>query len=59
VIERHREPEAAILAFAEKNGMDLIILGTDLRPGSSRLFMGPRVERLLNKATCPVIVFNS
>jgi Kef-type K+ transport system membrane component KefB len=59
VIEQHREPETAILEFAEKNGIDLIVLGTDLRPGSSRLFMGPRVERLLNKATCPVVVFNS
>ncbi|MBX2998310.1 MAG: cation:proton antiporter [Caldilineaceae bacterium] len=59
IIEWRREPETAILEFAEKNGIDLIVLGTALRPGSSRLFLGPRVERLLNRAPCPVIVFNS
>ncbi|MFO7678879.1 MAG: universal stress protein, partial [Chloroflexota bacterium] len=52
-------PEAIILDFAREQKMDLIILGTDVRPGSSRLFLGPRVERILKNAHCPVIVFNS
>lgn len=52
-------PETVILDVASKERMDLIILGTDIRPGSDRLFLGPRVERILNSAPCPVIVINS
>jgi nucleotide-binding universal stress UspA family protein len=39
--------------------MDLIILGTNIRAGTERLYMGSRVERILNQAHCPVIVVNS
>ncbi len=53
------DPEPIILAEARKHHVDLIILGTDVRPGSTRLFLGPRVERILKNAPCPVIVFNS
>jgi nucleotide-binding universal stress UspA family protein len=53
------DPEAVILDVSNKERVDLIILGTDLRPGSNRLFLGPRVERLLDNAPCPVIVINS
>ena len=52
------EPENVILELATKQRSDLIILGTDLRPGSERLFLGPRVERILDNAPCPVIVLN-
>lgn len=53
------DPETLILEVARQQNMDLIILGTDVRPGSSRLFLGPGVERILKNAPCPVIVFNS
>jgi nucleotide-binding universal stress UspA family protein len=53
------DPETIILNIAQEYNMDLIILGTDVRPGSERLFLGPRVERILKNAPCPVIVFNS
>jgi len=53
------DPETIILDVAREQNMDLIILGTDVRPGSARLFLGPRVERILKNAPCPVIVFNS
>lgn len=53
-----RDAERVILDLAKKEGIDLIILGTDLRPGSQRLFLGPKVERILNHAPCPVIVLN-
>ena len=53
------DPETIILDVAREQQMDLIILGTDVRPGSTRLFLGPRVERILKLAPCPVIVFNS
>ncbi|MDX1584349.1 MAG: universal stress protein, partial [Thermoanaerobaculia bacterium] len=54
-----RDPERVILDLAQKEDIDLIILGTDLRPGSQRLFLGPKVERILNHAPCPVIIFNA
>lgn len=54
-----RNPDALILQAAREKEVDLIILGTDIRPGSSRLFLGPRVERILNNAPCPVIVVNA
>lgn len=39
--------------------VDLVILGTGLRVGSPRLYLGPKVERLLHLAPCSVIVFNT
>jgi Kef-type K+ transport system membrane component KefB/nucleotide-binding universal stress UspA family protein len=51
-------PEKVILDMVQKNRIELIILGTDLRPGSDRLFLGPNVERILTNAPCPVIVVN-
>lgn len=51
-------PEAALLEVAGAEETDLILLGTDLRPGSERLFLGPRVERILGSAPCPVVVVN-
>ncbi|MGE5445542.1 MAG: cation:proton antiporter [Ignavibacteriales bacterium] len=53
------DPETVILDVSNKERVDLIILGTGLRPGSDRLFLGPRVERILENALCPVIVINS
>lgn len=51
--------EAGILAFLEESMPDLVILGTQVRAGSRRLHLGPRVERLVREAPCPVLVFNS
>jgi Kef-type K+ transport system membrane component KefB len=59
VVHRGGKVEQVILDMAEKNQMDLIVLGTDLRPGSDRLFLGPRVEYILENATCPVIIVNA
>lgn len=52
-------PETVILDVSSKERVDLIILGTGLRSGSDRLFLGPRVEHILDNAPCPVIVINS
>jgi Kef-type K+ transport system membrane component KefB/nucleotide-binding universal stress UspA family protein len=54
-----RDLETVILDVVTKERIDLIILGTAIRPGSDRLFLGPKVERILNNAPCPVIVVNS
>lgn len=48
-----------VLDTAHKQHFDLIVLGTDLRPGSERLFLGPSVEAILAGTCCPVIVYNS
>lgn len=52
-------PEEVIKDITENNLMDLIIIGTNIRPGSSRLYLGPKVENIIQLADCPVIVFNT
>ncbi|MGC1308808.1 MAG: universal stress protein, partial [Phormidesmis sp.] len=47
-----------ILEVAREDNVDLIILGTSIRPGSDRLYLGPNVEHVLNDAPCPVVVVN-
>ncbi len=58
-IEIAEDPETAILKTSSDLNIDLIILGTEVRPGSDKLYLGPRVERILNNATCPVLIVNS
>jgi Kef-type K+ transport system membrane component KefB len=57
-VETGTEPESVILDVTESAEVDLIVLGTDVRPGSERLFLGPRVERILAEAPCPVLIVN-
>ncbi len=58
-IEVGEEPDTVILKMASEKNFDLIILGTDIRPGADKLYMGPRVEKILSNCTCPVLVVNS
>lgn len=58
-IEIGEEPDSVILKMAAEKNFDLIILGTDIRPGTDKLYLGPRVERILSNCTCPVLVVNS
>lgn len=58
-VEIGPDVESVIWDYTHREQIDLIILGTDLRVDSDRLFLGPRVERILKTATCPVIIFNS
>ena len=58
-ILRGLEPAAAILRVADEQPCDLIVVGTDLRPGSDRLYLGPAVERIIRQAECPVLVVNA
>jgi Kef-type K+ transport system membrane component KefB/nucleotide-binding universal stress UspA family protein len=57
-IEVGEEPDAVILKMSSENNFDLIVLGTDIKPGTDKLYLGPRVERILNNCTCPVLVVN-
>ncbi|NJP04756.1 MAG: universal stress protein [Chloroflexaceae bacterium] len=36
----------------------MIILGTNVRSGSQHLYLGRRVERILEHTPCPVIIIN-
>jgi nucleotide-binding universal stress UspA family protein len=48
-----------ILEEAESSNADLIVLGTDLRPGARRLHLGRGVETVLTQAKCSVLVINA
>lgn len=58
-IEFGRDPEIVILNLAKENKFDLVVLGTDIKPGSDRLYLGQRVERIISDCVCPVIIVNS
>ncbi|WP_337866215.1 cation:proton antiporter [Ignavibacterium sp.] len=58
-IEIGEFPEEVILRAASEYDFDLVVLGTELKPGTDKLYLGPRVERILDGCTCPVAVFNS
>ncbi|MGB7861149.1 MAG: universal stress protein, partial [Acidimicrobiia bacterium] len=49
---------SAIVERARRD-IDLIVVGTHVRPGSSRLYLGPKVERLLKEAPCTSLLLNS
>lgn len=53
------QPDELILATARDLHADLIVLGTNVSVGSDRLYLGPRVERILHNAPCPVVVLNT
>jgi len=58
-VEAGINPEDVITDVAKKDKFNFVILGSDVRPGSEKLFLGPRVENILRNCTCPVIVVNS
>ncbi|MEB3316330.1 MAG: cation:proton antiporter [Candidatus Melainabacteria bacterium] len=51
--------DAEILKTSTDEKVDLLILGTEIKPASERLFLGPSVERILHEATCPVVIINA
>jgi Kef-type K+ transport system membrane component KefB len=53
------DPEEAILDTARRVSADLVVLGTSIRAATQRLFLGPRVERVLASCPCPVVVLNT
>ncbi|MEJ5261291.1 MAG: cation:proton antiporter [Ignavibacterium sp.] len=59
LVEFGSDVENVILNKAIELKTDLVIVGTDIRPAGDSLYIGPRVERLLNNCTCPVAVFNA
>ncbi len=57
-VRRNETTENGILAYIDETDTDLVILGTEVRAGTARLHLGPRVENLVRMAPCPVIVLN-
>jgi nucleotide-binding universal stress UspA family protein len=51
--------EREILKFAKDEGVDLIVLGSDRRMVTGRVFFGHGVDAILNRANCPVAVVTS
>ena len=47
-------PENVILKIAKEEDFNLVILGSDVRPGSDKLYLGPRVERILSIVLAPL-----
>lgn len=56
---RGGSPLVEILAYAEQNGIDLIVMGTHGRGGFSRLLIGSVAERVVRHALCPVLTVRS
>ncbi|WP_129112848.1 cation:proton antiporter domain-containing protein [Halegenticoccus tardaugens] len=59
VIVGEDEPEQEIVDLADENGDDLILLGSNLRPITQRVFFGHRTEFIIKNADCPVVVISS
>lgn len=51
----HGDPAHEILAIAEKEDVELIVMGTHGRTGLMRLLMGSVAEHVVREANCPVL----
>lgn len=48
-----------ILSFAQKQNMEVIVMGTHGRRGFDRLVLGSTTDRVMRKAACPVLVVSN
>ncbi len=51
-----RSPAVAIVETAEREGCDLIVMGSHGRRGVDRILLGSEAQRVLTHARCPVLV---
>ncbi len=51
-------PSEEILNYVDRNGIDLIIMGTHGRKGLDKVMFGSVAERVVKSATVPVFVVN-
>jgi nucleotide-binding universal stress UspA family protein len=49
-------PSTAITAYAEQNGVDLIVVGTQGRGTLGKAFLGSVADNVIRQAECPVMV---
>jgi nucleotide-binding universal stress UspA family protein len=52
---REAEPWREIVSVADEKAVDLIVMGTHGRGGFEQLLMGSVAEKVLNRASCPVV----
>lgn len=52
------DSESGILQAVDEFQADLLVLGTSVRAGTTRLHLGPAVEHLVRHASCPVVIIN-
>lgn len=52
---RFGQPVSEILDFVEEQGMQLIVLGTHGRTGLPHVVLGSVAERVIQRASCPVL----
>lgn len=55
-IVREGSIAATVLDVARREGVDLIILGSNLRPGLSRLVLGDTAQTIVRGAPCPTLL---
>ncbi len=53
-VDSGRRPENVILSIAEREKIDLLVMGVLFRSSEERLFFGPKVREILRKAQCAV-----
>jgi nucleotide-binding universal stress UspA family protein len=51
------DPATEIVALAEEENVDLIVMGTHGRTGIKRLLMGSVAEAVVRRASCPVFTY--
>jgi nucleotide-binding universal stress UspA family protein len=56
LISSHRPVDFVILEYAEKNNIDLIVVGTRGRSGFKKLLLGSIASSVVTYAHCPVMV---
>lgn len=52
-------PASEIVEYADKNGIQMIVIGTHGRTGLTHAVLGSVAERVLQKAHCPVVTVRS
>ena len=48
-------PFAEIISYAENNGVDMIVIGTNGHSGVEHMMFGSTAEKVVRKAHCPVL----
>ena len=56
LVVRQGNAPRCILSVAEKENMEVIVMGTHGRRGFDRLVLGSTTDRVIRKAACPVLV---
>ena len=59
IVLKEGDPAAQILTTSKELGCDLIVMGTHGRTGLSHLLMGSVAEKVVRKATCPVLTIKN